>query len=137
MCDLLSGFVNVKTGDLECRDLTSHSGTQEAMRWSTSDLADWREWEWTDKGLVVRVAPGDEHDAKWHASAIEARFPRRIDAINWAIARVNAHGGYLDLGSLTSAKGLTLPQTVGGSLYLGSLTSAKGDAVLAAWRAKR
>ena len=35
-------------------------------------------------------------------------------------------GGYLDLSSLTSAEGLTLPQSVGGSLVLGSLTSAEG-----------
>src|SRR4051812_48472628 len=33
-------------------------------------------------------------------------------------------GGYLDLGSLTDAKGLTLPQSIGGGLYLGSLTDA-------------
>ena len=35
-------------------------------------------------------------------------------------------GGDLDLLSLTSAEGLTLPQSVGGTLYLLSLTSAEG-----------
>jgi len=35
-------------------------------------------------------------------------------------------GGYLNLSSLTSTEGLTLPQSVGGSLYLKSLTSAEG-----------
>ncbi len=36
------------------------------------------------------------------------------------------HYGYLNLNSLTSAEGLTLPQTVGGHLNLDSLTSAEG-----------
>jgi len=36
------------------------------------------------------------------------------------------HYGGLDLGSLTSAEGLTLPQSIGGNLYLRSLTSAEG-----------
>jgi hypothetical protein len=31
-------------------------------------------------------------------------------------------GGYLYLGGLTSAEGLTLPETVGGYLYLGGLS---------------
>ena len=35
-------------------------------------------------------------------------------------------GGYLDLGSLTNAEGLTLPQSVGGDLYVSSLTNAEG-----------
>jgi hypothetical protein len=35
-------------------------------------------------------------------------------------------GGYLNLSSLTSAEGLTLPQSVGGYLNLSGLTSAKG-----------
>ena len=35
------------------------------------------------------------------------------------------HYGNLGLSSLTSAEGLTLPQSVGGSLYLNGLTSAK------------
>src|ERR1039457_555607 len=35
-------------------------------------------------------------------------------------------GGSLDLGGLTSAEGLTLPQSIGGSLYLDGLTSAEG-----------
>ena len=34
--------------------------------------------------------------------------------------------GDLNLRSLTSAEGLTLPESVGGSLYLNSLTSAEG-----------
>ena len=34
--------------------------------------------------------------------------------------------GSLNLRTLTSAEGLTLPQSVGGELYLGSLTSAEG-----------
>ena len=36
------------------------------------------------------------------------------------------HYGHLYLGNLTSAEGLTLPESVGGHLYLGSLTSAEG-----------
>jgi len=36
------------------------------------------------------------------------------------------HYGSLDLRSLTSAEGLTLPQSIGGYLYLSSLTSAEG-----------
>ena len=35
-------------------------------------------------------------------------------------------GGDLDLRSLTSAEGLKLPEHIGGGLYLGSLTSAEG-----------
>ena len=36
------------------------------------------------------------------------------------------HYGELDLSDLTSAGGLTLPQSVGGDLYLSSLTNAEG-----------
>jgi len=35
-------------------------------------------------------------------------------------------GGNLDLGSLTSAEGLTLPESIGGGLYLSNLRSAEG-----------
>jgi len=35
-------------------------------------------------------------------------------------------GGYLSLTSLTTAEGLTLPQSIGGYLYLRSLTTAEG-----------
>ena len=36
------------------------------------------------------------------------------------------HDGHLNLSGLTSAEGLTLPETVNGGLYLSSLTSAEG-----------
>ena len=39
---------------------------------------------------------------------------------------IKYHYGDLVLSSLTSAKGLTLPQTIGGYLFLNSLTSAEG-----------
>ena len=45
-----------------------------------------------------------------------AKLPKNLEYV----------GGYLDLDSLESAKGLELPETVGGSLYLYSLTSAEG-----------
>jgi len=45
-----------------------------------------------------------------------AKLPKKLEYV----------GGYLELRSLTSAKGLVLPETVGGSLDLDSLTSAKG-----------
>ncbi|HPC31215.1 MAG TPA: hypothetical protein PK119_02015 [Candidatus Paceibacterota bacterium] len=39
---------------------------------------------------------------------------------------IKYHYGYLDLRYFTSAKDLTLPESVGGGLYLDSLTSAEG-----------
>ena len=126
MCELVSGWINAKTLAVECRDLTSHSGTQKLMGWNSDEIANWREWEWTEMGLVVRVPPDDAHEAAWYASEIESRFKSRAVALSWCISRVNDTGGGLYLSSVTSLGGVTLPQSVGGGLYLASVTSLGG-----------
>ena len=126
MCDLLSGWINIKTEAMECLSLTSHSETQTLAKWSNKDLEHWREFEWKSDGLVVRTHKDDEHEPAWYQAIIEARFKTRIAAINWAIERVNSIGGGLSLDGLTSAEGLVLPQSIGGGLSLSGLTSADG-----------
>ena len=130
MCDLVSFWINVKTEQMVCRSLTSHSETQRLMGWSSAELDNWREVEWTAKSLTVRTHTNDEPGPSWHKAIVEARFTTRIAAINWAVLEVNAIGGDLDLGGLTSAKGLTLPQSIGGYLYLGGLTSAERSEII-------
>ncbi|MEI6716670.1 MAG: hypothetical protein WCK87_03025, partial [Candidatus Saccharibacteria bacterium] len=49
-----------------------------------------------------------------------------INDLNYIFEGIEQHDGNLDLSFLTSAKGLTLPQSVSGFLDLGGLTSAKG-----------
>jgi len=49
-----------------------------------------------------------------------------INDLNYIFEGLEQHDGNLDLSFLTSAKGLTLPQSVSGFLDLGSLTSAEG-----------
>jgi hypothetical protein len=50
----------------------------------------------------------------------------RVADFSKALPNLKKIGGYLDLGSLTDAKGLKLPQSIGGGLDLRSLTDAKG-----------
>ena len=49
-----------------------------------------------------------------------------INDLNYIFEGIEQHDGNLDLTFLTSAKGLTLPQSVSGNLRLDSLTSAEG-----------
>ena len=128
MCDFLSGLVTIeKHPRILCQNLTSHDATVNALRIAPET---YREWEWTredgGESLNVRVLPGEDRAEFW--SAILALYPRRILCINECLRQI-AEGGRnvnLDLSGLTSAEGLTLPQSVGGSLRLSGLTSAEG-----------
>ena len=58
MCEFISFFVSVKKNSLVCGDPNSHSNTP-----VHSGLEDWREAEWTDKGLEIRINPGEDLNA--------------------------------------------------------------------------
>ena len=120
MCNFLSGLVTLeKHPKVLCLDLKSHD---ETIRFLGIKPETYREWEWTreDTGdsLDVRCLPDEDRNTL--KSAILAKFPRRIDCINECIRQMAASGRNLDddLGSLTSAEGLVLPQSIGGWLDL-------------------
>ena len=53
MCDVVSGWMNRKTLEIVIADPRSHSRTQELMGWTSLQIGDWGEWEWTREGQLV------------------------------------------------------------------------------------
>jgi hypothetical protein len=105
MCEFISGFINVKTEAIACQHLTSHSGTQSAIKGFV--IADHREFEWTGEGensLVVRVHPEEDNTDMPLSSVLKAsilaRFKTRTDIIRhimiqWASTTLYCYGNQL------------------------------------------
>ena len=104
-------------------DLRSHSETRRLMGWTTADLADRREWEWSDddggESLVVRTCPDDpEAMALNLRAALLVRWPTRADAIIECVSLVMSAGvTALDLSYEKFPDGLVIPAGVT-TLYL-------------------
>ena len=86
MCELLSGWINVKTEEVAIVDLRSHSETAKLLKWDAATIAAHREWEWLrdDDGasLAVRHQPDDPPDRpKMLRACILALWKTRTEAI--------------------------------------------------------
>lgn len=132
MCRFASGLFRPDTLEVAVADLNSHSRTQELLGLPAesdgSRLNGWREFHYAPAGEIeCRVLAGDDHSAQECESALRARWPRFVDFLSWALEQeaVQSIGGYLDLGGLTSAAGLTLPQSIGGGIYLSATCRAE------------
>jgi hypothetical protein len=81
MCDFISGFININTGDLAWGDLHSHSESARILGIAYSSASSpWRELEWTGEGesdLKVRVLPTDKMTARQAAALILSKYPAR------------------------------------------------------------
>ena len=136
MCRFASAVINPKTLDVRVSDLTSHSNTLATLGLADSNKPNgWREMHYLPSGEVaVHCLEFDDGSLADCVAAVKSRWPTFVAFTSWAIPKCcdeNGHyGGGLDLGGLTSAEGLTLPQSIGGYLYLDSLTSAEREAVL-------
>lgn len=118
MCQFISFHHNPRNGDVVVYDLNSHSNTEESLK---LNLNIWREGHYLPNGTVeLRLADNDRVDKNEYKESFLNKFPTFISFFNWAIRNVDKCGS-LDLSSLTSAEGLTLPEKVSGSLYLSSL----------------
>ena len=132
MCKMASGFINPKTLEVKVAVLDSHSGTAEKLGLKDTDKPNgWREMHYTPDGEVeCRVLPQDSSTAGECRAMVLATWPTFADFFNWAVGQgAGGEGTTLDLGSLTSAEGLTIPEGVEW-LYLGSLTSADKEEIL-------
>jgi hypothetical protein len=125
MCEFLSFGITKSKKIVSGASLTSHDGICSFNKLKEGEVF---EAEWTAESataLTVRVPDSEENDEKY-IKEILSKYPKRINLINYCIEKINKTGGWLDLRGLTSAEGLTLPQSIGGGLDLSGLTSAEG-----------
>ena len=126
MCEFLS-FAVAKEGALKIyggESTISHSSIAMLNKIGEGDYC---ECEWTgEEKDTLTVRHTDKSKAAKLYEKIIKKYPTRKKILNDVIAAVNAVGGSLNLNGLTSAAGLTLPDSVGGDLYLRGLTSAAG-----------
>ena len=130
MCNFFSAIVNDEGQVLWRNGISSHSELEKAL-----NIRD------DGHSAKVELTPPPEgpfNDVeKWVFKIDEARTPEWWDGAyegnvrqvvnDWMCSNDRyTWDGDLDLGGLTSAKGLTLPQEIGGDLNLGGLTSAEG-----------
>jgi len=131
MCQFASGFFNPKSMVVKVHDLSSHSDTQKVLKLGDGPEPNgWREFHYLPTGEIeCRALPVDDKTSAQCAEELRERWPTFVDFFNWSMKQVcedGKYGGWLDLSSLTSAEGLTLPSSIGGWLDLSSLTSAEG-----------
>ena len=117
MCDLLSGWINIKTEQPEIADLRSHSRTQGRLGWKGDEVLLRREWEWTNdddgKSLTVRTGPDDPKKLGANLrAALLARWRTRQDAIQDCIEIMARNGGSLYLSGCTGLKDCKIPKGV-------------------------
>ena len=83
----------------------------------------WREGHYLPTGQIdCRTLDVDRMTGDECRESILARWPLFVDFLRWATKETGQEkhwDGSLYLGGLTSAEGLTLPESVGGFLYLG------------------
>ena len=126
MCEkATSHLFKVREREMLIHTIHSHSATREAFGLNGID-PNIIEVEWIESVAMpsIRFNGQDAQEQQlvrdWYAN----RFENRLALMFHCVERCK--GGYLDLGGLTSAKGLVLPQSINGYLYLGGLTSVKG-----------
>ena len=126
MCEFLS-FAVAKEGALKIyggESTISHSSIAMLNKIGEGDYC---ECEWTgEEKDTLTVRHTDKSKAAKLYEKIIKKYPTRKKILNDVIAAVNAVGGSLNLNGLTSAAGLTLPDSVGGDIDLNGLTSAAG-----------
>ena len=116
---------------------------RENRPWTKRQYYDWansfgKDDEWVDKTFTFHpdgtTSVERELDCRHLAEPILPKGLKEVGGHLYLSSLTSAQGltlpqsvgGFLDLRGLTSAEGLTLPQSVGGDLYLSSLTSAEG-----------
>jgi hypothetical protein len=110
-------------GDIAVWDLNSHSDTQKKLNLHEPL---WCEGHYTPNGEIeCRTTDRNATTSEECVDRIKNRFPSFANFLSWCFTQDIAKIEWLDLSSLTSAEGLTLPQGIK-TLYLSSLTSADG-----------
>ena len=123
MCKFISFLHRPDNGDIAVWDLNSHSNTQNKL-----NLREplWCEGHYLPDGeIVCRVHDMSRAACDECGERLRNKFPSFGSFANWCFSQNIKMIKCLYLGSLTSAKGLTLPQGIE-TLDLGSLTSAQG-----------
>lgn len=111
MCQMASFIFHPRTLEVKTFDLTSHSETYDHFVLADTPGPDgWREGHYLQDGTIeCRVLDVDRHSAAECCESVRKRWPTFV-------AFFNAHcpervDGLLDLSELTSAKGLTPPES--------------------------
>ena len=113
--------------------LNDHSATKEKLKLGDDKGVNcWHEGHYTPDGQIAcRCVAGDDKTSIECVAEVKLRWPTFVEFFNWAVKECEPDCvTTLDLGSLTSAAGLTIPSGVK-TLYLGSLTSAEKEKLLA------
>ena len=76
MCDFISFFTSVKKDKLICGDPMSHTNAP-----VHSGLDDWRECEWIDNKLTIRVTNGDDESA--YRATILSKAKNRSELVKY------------------------------------------------------
>ena len=127
MCQFASFIFNPRTLEVKIYDLGSHAKTFDHFGLVDGAEADcWREGHYRPDGTISCCCLDiDTHLASECEAILRKKWPTFINFFN-SSRELENYRGSLDLRSLTSAEGLTLPKRVGGWLDLSGLTSAGG-----------
>ena len=127
MCQFASFLHNPLTGEVAVSDLSSHGNTEKELK---LDPKVWCEGHYLPGGEIRLRLPDDTRVEKLeYEERFRERFPAFVSFFAWAMKQTGKDKlwpGDLNLNGLTSAKGLTLPQSIGGWLSLDGLTTAEG-----------
>jgi hypothetical protein len=80
MCDFFSGIIGEADESILVYDCLSHSATADHFGLKGEE---YREFEWTEQGLTVRVPDGHKKSKSWYIAIIMAKFETRKDMIDF------------------------------------------------------
>jgi hypothetical protein len=85
MCDFFSGIIGEADESILVYDCFSHSATAKHFGLKGEE---YREFEWTEDGLTVRVPEGHKKDKGWYIAIIMAKFETRKAMIDFYLKDV-------------------------------------------------
>jgi hypothetical protein len=85
MCDFFSGIIGEADESILVYDCFSHSATAKHFKLKGEE---YREFEWTEDGLTVRVPEGHKKDKGWYIAIIMAKFKTRKAMIDFYLKDV-------------------------------------------------
>jgi hypothetical protein len=80
MCDFFSGIIRENDESILVYDCLSHSATAKHFGLKGEE---YREFEWTGEGLIVRVPEGHKKSESWYIAIIMAKFETRKAMIDF------------------------------------------------------
>jgi len=115
MCRTVSFFINARTSEVKVWDLSSHENTAKhhGIRDADRPSESWREGHYLPDGTIeCRPMATDPYKKQEYEASVCAKWPTFIQFLNWALKNCDPLQS-LDLYSLQSAEGLTLPEKCG------------------------